>query len=163
MTAFLDEYMAVDESGADSEPVVEDDRGTEIPEYVRINLEHAELTARIASLSQELTERRAEAMKELVASVLGWCDNYGFARADMMIELNNAVPQVKAKPKSKAKAKAKVTQPVTLFAAPACPGHIYKRGPYPAWMRERMVTLGLDPGDVDSRREYKKTYLQIVG
>ena len=62
MTAFLDEYMAVDESGADSDPVVEDDRGTEIPEYVRINLEHAELTASIASLSQELTERRAEAM-----------------------------------------------------------------------------------------------------
>ena len=161
MTAFLDEYMAVDESGADSDPVVEDDRGTEIPEYVRINLEHAELTASIASLSQELTERRAEAMKELVASVLGWCDNHGFARADMMIELNKAVPQVKAKPKSKAKAK--VTQHVTLFADPACPGHIYKRGPYPAWMRERMVALGYDPTDPAARRGYKDDYLQVVG
>lgn len=153
-SVWLEDY-AVPEEGVDG--------GTEVPEYVRMHLEHEELTARVTSLSKELTDRRAEAMKELVASVLGWCDSHGFARADLMVELNKAVPPVKVKAKPKSKAKAKVVQHVTLFADPACPGKIYKRGPYPAWMKDRMLALGMDPGDIDARRKYKETHLQVVG
>ena len=149
---WLEDYA--EEEGAE-------ESGTVVPEYVRMRLEHDDLASRAAQLSQALAERRAEAMTELVASILGWWDNHGFARADLMVELNKKVPPVKAKPKSKVKAK--VVQHVTLFADPVCPGQIYKRGPYPAWMRDRMAALGMDPGDIDARREYKNTYLQVVG
>ena len=151
---WLEDYA--EEEGAE-------ESGTVVPEYVRMRLEHDGLASRAAQLSQALAERRAEAMAELVASILGWWDNHGFARADLMVELNKKVPPAKVKAKTKPKAKAKVVQHVTLFADPACPGQIYKRGPYPAWMRSRMAALGMDPGDIDARREYKNTYLQVVG
>lgn len=151
---WLEDYAGEDEA---------EESGTEVPEYVRMRLEHDELASRAAHLAEVLVERKAEAMAELVESILGWCDNHGFARADLMIELNKAVPPVKVKAKPKSKAKAKVVQHVTLFADPACPGKIYKRGPYPAWMKDRMLALGMDPGDIDSRRKYKETHLHVVG
>ena len=102
--------------------------GTEIPEYVRMNLEHGELMTRIANLSQELTDRRAEAMKELVASIVGWMDSYGLGRFEVMAELRKIIGEPKAKTNGKAKPKP-APMKVTLFADAACPGQIYKRGP----------------------------------
>ena len=166
MTAFLDEYTAGDEDDlrvdASGDLIVEGELGTPVPEYVRMHLEHEELTARVTNLSKELTDRRAEAMTELVASIVGWMDNYGLGRAEVMAELRKIIVEPKAKPKGKAKTKP-APMKVTLFADPACPGKIYKRGPYPAWMKERMVSLGLDPTDPAARREYKEDYLHVVG
>ena len=164
MTEVL-ETMAPDSIWLEDYAIEEEaeERGTAVPEYVTLRLEHDELALRAAQISQVLVERRAEAMAELVASILGWCDSHGFSRADLMVELNKAVPPVKVKAKPKSKVKAKVTQHVTLFADADCPGQIYKRGPYPAWMRDRMVELGMDPSSLDARREYKKTYLHVVG
>lgn len=166
MTAFLDEHTAGDEDDlrvdASGDLIMEEEQGTPVPEYVRMHLEHEELTARVTSLSKELTDRRAEAMTELVASIVGWMDNYGLGRAEVMAELRKIIVEPKAKPKGKAKTKP-APMKVTLFADPTCPGKIYKRGPYPAWMKDRMAALGMDPGDIDARRKYKETYLQVVG
>lgn len=166
MTAFLDEDTAGDEDDlrvdASGDLIMEEGQGTPVPEYVRMHLEHEELTARVTNLSKELTERRAEAMKELVASVVGWMDNYGLGRAEVMAELRKIIVEPKAKPKGKAKTKP-APMKVTLFADPACPGQIYKRGPYPAWMRERMVGLGMDPKDIGDRQKYKRNHLVVVG
>ena len=136
--------------------------GTPVPEYVRMHLEHEDLTTRIATLSQELTERRSEAMKELVASIVGWVDNYGLGRFEVMAELRKIIGEPKAKAKGKAKPKP-APMKVTLFADADCPGQIYKRGPYPRWMRERMVSLGLNPDDIKQRQAYRDTYLKAVG
>ena len=76
--------------------------GTPVPEYVRMHLEHEDLTTRIATLSQELAERRSEAMKELVASIVGWVDNYGLGRFEVMAELRKIIGEPKAKAKGKA-------------------------------------------------------------
>ncbi len=136
--------------------------GTEIPDYVRMNLEHVELTERITNLTQELTNRRAEAMKELVASIVGWMDSYGLGRFDVMAELRKIIGEPKAKTKGKAKPKPAPGK-ITLFADAACPGQIYKRGPYPKWMKERMISLGMDPEDIKQRQAYRDAYLKVVG
>lgn len=169
MTEFLEEYFAVDESGGDElrvdangNMIEEDEQGTLVPEYVRMHLEHEELTARITNLSQELTERRSEALKELVASIVGWMDNYGLGRFEVMAELRKIIGEPKAKTKGKTKPKP-APRKVTLFADAACPGQIYKRGPYPRWMRERMVSLGLNPADIKQRQAYRDAHLKAVG
>ena len=136
--------------------------GTPVPEYVRMHLDHEYLTTRIATLSQELAERRSEAMKELVASIVGWVDNYGLGRFEVMAELRKIIGEPKAKAKGKAKPKP-APMKVTLFADADCPGQIYKRGPYPRWMRERMVSLGLNPDDIKQRQAYRDTHLKAVG
>lgn len=154
-SAWLMDYA--EDGGGDE--VLKGEGGTPVPEYVRMHLEHEELTERITNLSQELTERRAEAMKELVASIVGWMDNYGLGRFEVMAELRKIIGEPKAKPKGKAKP---APMKVTLFADAACPGQIYKRGPYPRWVRERMVSLGLNPADIKQRKAYRDAYLKAV-
>lgn len=132
-----------------------EESGTSVPEYVKMHLEHEDLTTRIATLSQELAERRSEALKELVSSIVGWMDNYGLGRFEVMAELRKVIgePKVKAKPKP-------APMKVTLFADAACPGQIYKRGPYPKWVKERMISLGMNPDDIKQRQAYRDTYLK---
>ena len=45
---------------------------------------------------------------------------------------------------------------------PAVPGQTYSRGPYPAWIKERMVQLGLDPTNAEHRKQYRAENLVAV-
>lgn len=135
------------------------DEGVPVPESVRMHLEHEDLTTRIATLSQELAERRSEAMKELVASIVGWVDNYGLGRFEVMAELRKIIGEPKAKAKGKAKPKP-APMKVTLFADADCPGQIYKR-PFP-------VDAGADgePGPEPRRHQAapaRDAHLKAVG
>ncbi len=41
-------------------------------------------------------------------------------------------------------------------------GNTYVRGPLPAWLRDKMITAGVDPADKEQREAFKRQHLKRV-
>jgi DNA-binding protein H-NS len=121
--------------------------------YIRLKQELAEAEAKAKDLEKELAAVRMEARNSLVSNILTSIADHGFDR-DEIIEL------LGKKPKGKAKAKAASTG--QRFHDPQVPGQFYVKGALPAWMKQRMVELEMDPNDALHRKHYREHYLQPV-
>jgi DNA-binding protein H-NS len=49
------------------------------------------------------------------------------------------------------------------FVDPDDPANTYRRGPLPAWLREKMEAAGYDPADKAHREAFKSDFLTRVG
>ena len=49
------------------------------------------------------------------------------------------------------------------FVDPDDPANTYRKGPLPAWLREKMVAAGYDPADKAHREAFKSDFLTRVG
>jgi hypothetical protein len=108
---------------------------TPLPEYVVLRADFEEAAYRAASLEIALAEQREDAKRELITSIRGWINQYGMTVEEIVEELAAERPGG--------------------FIDEACPGQHYSRGPFPKWMRDRMVELGLDPTNKADRIMYK--------
>lgn len=50
----------------------------------------------------------------------------------------------------------------TRYVDPDNPDNVYVRGVIPGWMKEKMVTLGLDPNNREDRDFFKTNHLQTI-
>nr|WP_207191031.1 H-NS histone family protein [Halochromatium salexigens] len=50
----------------------------------------------------------------------------------------------------------------TLYVDPDNPNNVYSRGVLPAWMKQKMLALGLDPSDKDDRYSFKINHLRPI-
>jgi hypothetical protein len=114
-----------------------EETSSRIPEYVILRSDFEEAAERAAALEQAVEVRRKAAKRELVESIRGWISQYGMTVEEIVAEL------VVEK------------QEAGGFIDEACPGQHYSRGPFPKWMRDRMVELGFDPANKADRRAYK--------
>lgn len=121
--------------------------------FIRLRQELAEAEAKAKELENELAAVRLEALKSLVSNILTSIDDHGFDREEIIGLLGK-------KPKGKVKAKAASTS--QRFHDPQVPGQFYVKGALPAWMKQRMVELEMDPGDALHRKHYREHYLQPV-
>jgi hypothetical protein len=112
---------------------------TPLPEYVVLRADFEEAAYRVASLEKAIEEQREDAKRELITSIRGWIKQYGMTVEEIVEELAAERPGG--------------------FIDPTCPEHLYFKGPFPKWMRDRMVELGLDPANKDHRQTYKTTYM----
>jgi hypothetical protein len=121
--------------------------------YIRLKQELAEAEAKAKDLERELAAVRLEARNSLVSNILTSIADHGFDR-DEIIELLGK--------KSKGKAKTKEASTGQRFHDPQVPGQFYVKGAMPAWMKQRMIALEMDPGDALHRKHYREHYLQPV-
>jgi DNA-binding protein H-NS len=128
---------------------------TETPvTYLVLKDELEEVTARAKELEKELARVRNEARNSLVANILTSIADHGFDKAEILDLLEK---------KSGGKAKAaKASKPAQQLHDPEVPGQTYSKGALPAWIKERMRSLDLDPGDALHRKHYRDNYLQPV-
>ena len=120
----------------------------EIPiTYIDLRQELDQLTVRAQELQKEIASVESEARNSLINNILVSIDDHGFDRQEIVEQLQKRGRKA-AKP-------ATTSKPAVTMVDPAVPGQTYSRGPYPAWIKERMVQLGLDPTNAEHRKQYR--------
>lgn len=102
---------------------------------------------RAQELQKEIASVESEARNSLINNILVSIDDHGFDRQEIVEQLQKRGRKA-AKP-------ATTRKPAVTMVDPAVPGQTYSRGPYPAWIKERMVQLGLDPANAEHRKQYR--------
>ncbi len=115
--------------------------------YIDLRQELDQLTVRAQELQKEIASVESEARNSLINNILVSIDDHGFDRQEIVEQLQKRGRKA-AKP-------ATTRKPAVTMVDPAVPGQTYSRGPYPAWIKERMVQLGLDPANAEHRKQYR--------
>lgn len=115
--------------------------------YIDLRQELDQLTVRAQELQKEIASVESEARNSLINNILVSIDDHGFDRQEIVEQLQKRGRKA-AKP-------ATTSKPAVTMVDPAVPGQTYSRGPYPAWIKERMVQLGLDPANAEHRKQYR--------
>ncbi len=115
--------------------------------YIDLRQELDQLTVRAQELQKEIASVESEARNSLINNILVSIDDHGFDRQEIVEQLQKRGRKA-AKP-------ATTRKPAVTMVDPAVPGQTYSRGPYPAWIKERMVQLGLDPTNAEHRKQYR--------
>lgn len=122
--------------------------------YIDLRQELDQLTVRAQELQKEIASVESEARNSLINNILVSIDDHGFDRQEIVEQLQKRGRKA-AKP-------ATTRKPAVTMVDPAVPGQTYSRGPYPAWIKERMVQLGLDPTNAEHRKQYRAENLVAV-
>lgn len=122
--------------------------------YIDLRQELDQLTVRAQELQKEIASVESEARNSLINNILVSIDDHGFDRQEIVEQLQKRGRKA-AKP-------ATTRKPAVTMVDPAVPGQTYSRGPYPAWIKERMVQLGLDPTNAEHRKQYRTENLVAV-
>ena len=122
--------------------------------YIDLRQELDQLTVRAQELQKEIARVESEARNSLINNILVSIDDHGFDRQEIVEQLQKRGRKA-AKP-------ATTSKPAVTMVDPAVPGQTYSRGPYPAWIKERMVQLGLDPTNAEHRKQYRAENLVAV-
>lgn len=127
--------------------------------YIDLRQELDQLTVRAQELQKEIASVESEARNSLINNILVSIDDHGFDRQEIVEQLQKHVGKKRGR---KAAKPATTRKPAVTMVDPAVPGQTYSRGPYPVWIKERMVQLGLDPTNAEHRKQYRAENLVAV-
>lgn len=121
-------------------------------------MEYTELKAKLESLEAEqreieraLAAKRDQRKAEIISQFKEQIAEEGFSLGEMVESLGpRRGPRKSAGNRS-----------YPRYVDNADPNCVYVRGPLPTWMKEKMVSVGLEPSDKDDRERYKKEYMQM--
>lgn len=114
-----------------------------------------------AQILEQIEAQRETARTELVELITKQIADHGFEPLEIV---KAVVPDLEKRLKPKAKAKtAKASKagraPTKILIDPENPENTYTRGPAPAWMKERLQALGLDPANKEHVKQFKTEVL----
>lgn len=137
------------------------------------NMSLEELQQHLADLEQqqaialiELEQRKQQGKYDLAQQIKDMITAQGYSLEDIL-------PLVTAKRQRSASRRQQVSAPEATPQAPAAPqgayyvdpdnpANTYVKGFLPEWMKQRMVTKGLDPQSKEDRNHFKAIYLHRV-
>jgi len=137
------------------------------------NMSLEELQQHLADLEQqqaialiELEQRKQQGKYDLAQQIKDMITAQGYSLEDIL-------PLVTAKRQRSASRRQQVSAPEATPQAPAAPqgayyvdpdnpAGTYVKGFLPEWMKQRMVTKGLDPQSKEDRNHFKAIYLHRV-
>lgn len=132
----------------------------------------AEIQQHLATIEQQrvnalqaLNQAQAQAKLDLAQVIKDMIAERGYT-------LDDIVPLLNAKRRRSYSRRQKAQEP--LVAAPPTPqgayyvdpendGNVYIKGAIPGWMKQKMLSQGLDPKNKTDRNSFKANYLQRMG
>ncbi|MBK1647835.1 H-NS histone family protein [Rhabdochromatium marinum] len=118
-------------------------------EYTELNEKLQTLEAEQKEVKRALASKRDKRKAELIAEFKQKFIAEGFTVAEMV---DTFAGRRSRKPYTE--------RSYSRYIDKADPDRTYARGPLPGWMKERMITVGLDPNDKGDRERYKQDYMQ---
>jgi DNA-binding protein H-NS len=117
----------------------------------------AQLEQQRADVERALAARHEAAKGEIAAQVRDLIVANGY-------DIDEILPLVAGKSKGvrRTRGQAPAVEGRAHYVDPDDPSHTYVRGATPAWMRDKMIALGYDPADKDSRDAFKAEHLRRV-
>ena len=107
--------------------------------------EIAELQAKKAKLEAEIEAKKAKKLAELVEGLRKTIVDAGYTVAEVAPLLAPRKPSVR--------------KATVVYRLKSDPSKEYVRGPMPAWMREAIVAVGMDPREKASREMFKVLHM----
>ena len=132
----------------------------------------AEIQQHLAAIEQQrvnalqaLNQAKEQARQDLAEVIKDMIAERGYT-------LDDIVPLLTAKRRRSSTRRQKAQEPA-IVAAPTPQGayyvdpenaaNVYVKGAIPGWMKQKMLSQGLDPKDKTDRNSFKANYLQRVG
>ena len=108
-----------------------------------------------AELEAAIKQKKAAGLSDAAQQVAMQVQESGYTLDEIMSELGYTKPSAKAK---RTRKPAEYTQ---LFN-PENETQVYTRGPFPGWLKAKMVENGLDPKNKEHRQSFKSDFLKVA-
>jgi len=126
-------------------------------EYIDLKTQIESEESRIAELKAALAEAEQHARVDLAESIKMMIEEHGFT-LESVLDLLQPTKAKRVKPVEKPQrlsvVKNVITDPET--------GKVYTKGPLPGWLRERMMSAGLDPDNKADRAKYRESLMPMA-
>jgi len=115
-----------------------------------------------AEVLAQLEAQQETAKADLLAAFKEQIEACGFDPEDIAMAIAPKLTRPVKKARAKSTTPRKAPGSKTLYD-PQNPANTYTRGPAPAWMKEKMAALGVDPSDKAAVKAFKDTHLAVKG
>jgi DNA-binding protein H-NS len=126
-----------------------------------LNSQAQELARMQAEVQEKLTAAKANSLVSFVAAIREQITGAGYTFEEVLPKINPVKTRAK-RGTGKKSAQANAAAASHTYQDPANPENTYKRGPLPAWFKDSMATLSLDPTVKADREKFKAEYLTLV-
>lgn len=130
----------------------------QIAQVAQITATLAELDAQRAALELDLAEAKESARDEIVQAVRDLIAEAGFG-IDEVLPLLEPAQNAKPARKRRSNGDARV---FPTYALATDQSKTYVRGVLPAWMKDAMLSFGLDPAEKSDREQFKSERMVAV-